>query len=362
MTGSRELLPKVGVHGFGRIGRALFRANAASPLVDFVAVNDVHEDVDNLRYLLEHDSVYGRFELDVGAADRGWFVDGRLVRTSSHSGIENVPWRAAGAEIVVDATTERTDRAAYEQVLATGVGAVFASFSRLDADITIVRGVNGHEYDPGRHRVVSTSTCDGCALAPVLLELDRAFSVESGFVTTLHPWLSYQNLLDAPLARGSIAPEYWSEYGLGRAATTNVIPKETTVLRAVEAVLPDLALRFESVSFRVPLPIICAAHVVARVRARTTAAEVNELFDSLDEQGSPIRFETTARVSSDFVGERACAVVDGRWSKVVDGRTVGITLWYDNEFGYAANMLALVGAAATAARAPVAKQLRGVVA
>jgi glyceraldehyde 3-phosphate dehydrogenase (phosphorylating) len=334
--------PRVGINGFGRIGRAIFRANTSTSTVQVVALNDSHPDRENLRYLLQYDSVHGQLGSLIDAADDGWLVDGCYVRTFSDSDVAGPDWSSEGVDVLIDSAGAEPDRAAYESVLDSGVAAVLVTSSRADADVTLLRGVNEQEYDPERQRIVSTSTCDAMALAPVLFALERHFGIASGLVTTLHPWLGYQNLVDAPLPRDGVPSAHWSEYGLGRSAPMNLIPKETSVIGAIASVLPDVAARFDSFSFRVPLPAVCVAQVTAVLETATTASEVNDLFRTLNEDGFPVALRTDACVSSDFVGERMSAVVDGRWSKVVRKRTVGLIVWYDNEFGYAANVLELV--------------------
>jgi glyceraldehyde 3-phosphate dehydrogenase len=331
----------LGIHGFGRIGRAVMRAAVQSPDVAVVAVNDIHPDLENRGYLLRYDSVYGRFPAPIASGPHGWTVDGTDVALLCEPVISHVDWREIGVDVVVDAATTRAARSAYAAVLEAGTPAVLVTSSFDDADATVIRGVNERGYDPARHRLLAASTCDGTALAPVLDAVDRAFGVAAGVVTTLHPWLSYQPVVDAAVPRGSLAPDYWAEYGLGRAAPLNLIPKETTALAAVSSVLPELAARIECLSFRVPLPSVCAAQLVLTLDSRLSRNDLNEALEAAATERDPIRFETEPLVSADFLGERAAVVVDARWSKVAGERTATFVVWYDNEYGYAESVLGL---------------------
>ncbi|MGH8885629.1 MAG: glyceraldehyde 3-phosphate dehydrogenase NAD-binding domain-containing protein [Egibacteraceae bacterium] len=343
MATPREV--RLGINGFGRIGRAVFRAVHKHSLGSVVMVNDRHGDGENLRYLLMRDSLYGRFPAAVEARDDGaWTVEGRAVQVLDKQGIADVDWAGHGTELVIDAASTHENHGTYRKVLAGGVRSVVVTSSlAAETDCTIVCGVNEAAYRPDRHRVVGASTCDAIALAPVVRQLEDTFGLVSGFVITLHPWLSHQNLLDAPLQRSALSPRDWQEYGIGRAATMNLIPKATSLVDALTDVLPEVAPRLGAISFRVPTPAVCSAHVVATLRRPTSVAQVNEAFErSAAAPGSTVGYEVEHQVSTDFLGEERAVVIDGRWTQVHDRRTASLIVWYDNEWGYATNVVRLV--------------------
>jgi glyceraldehyde 3-phosphate dehydrogenase len=343
MTTHREI--RLGINGFGRIGRAIFRAVYKHSIGSVVTVNDRHQDGENLRYLLMRDSLYGRFPVTVETRGNGtWTVDGRAVQVLDRQSIADVDWFDHGVELVIDAASTHENRDTYRKVLAGGVRTVVVTSSlAAETDCTLVCGVNEAVYRPGQHRIVGASTCDAIALAPVVRQLEDTFGLVDGFVTTLHPWLSYQNLLDAPLQPAAISPRDWHEYGLGRAATMNLIPKATSLVDALTPVLPEVAPRLGAISFRVPTPVVCSAHVLATLRRRTCVAELNGAFEtSAAAPGSTVGYATQHQVSTDFLGEEQAVVVDGRWTQMRDHRMVSLIVWYDNEWGYATNVLRLV--------------------
>ncbi|HEX8102426.1 MAG TPA: glyceraldehyde 3-phosphate dehydrogenase NAD-binding domain-containing protein [Solirubrobacteraceae bacterium] len=342
---------RIGLNGFGRIGRAVLRASRHFSGLRVVHVNDTQPDRENLRYLLAHDSVYGPYPGTVErVADDLWLIEGTPVHLSSKEAIGDVDWIDHGVDVVVDAAGTHPDRDGFERVIERGVGSVIVTAPHdAETDATVIWGVNQNAYRPAQHTVVSASSCDGNALAPLLSVLDESYGCASGSVTTLHPWLNYQPVLDGPCARGGMPPGYLGDYDMGRSAASNVIGKRTSALGAVASVLPALAPRFTALSFRIPTAIVCVAHVTANLASDADPDALNALFARLaNDPDAGLGFNTEPLVSSDFSGTLRAGVVDGRFTGVVGGRTATVTVWYDNEHGYASNVVrlaALMGAA-----------------
>jgi glyceraldehyde 3-phosphate dehydrogenase len=310
-----------------------------------VAVNDLNQDAANLAYLLRYDSIYGRFERPVSSSKDYLTIDGQRVRTFHTPRAEAVPWEALGVDVVIDATGAHSNVLAAPQVIARGVKKVVITHSPKEVDHTIVLGVNEATYDPAKHHVVSSSICDACAFAPVLKLMDDRFGVESGFVTTLHPWLSNQNLMDGA-AHGWNNPsgEEDAHYPMGRASMAALIPKPTSVVQATERVLPHLKGRVHCTSYRVPTQIVGAANVYLRLQNAPSKDEVTAAFKKAEQgQRWPIfKTQDEPLVSVDFTKTEWSSVVDNRWTDRFGSQELYLALWYDNEWGYANRVLDVV--------------------
>ena len=338
---------KVGINGFGRIGRAVFRVNASQPRFTVVAINDLDPDVENLAYLLKYDSVYGRFGAEVTASrdDRTMMVDGHRIAFESQSDIAAVPWGKHGVDLVIDAS------GVTQNVFASGglidgavLRKVVITHSPADGvDHTIIFGVNEESYDPDRHDVVAASICDANAIAPVLKLLDDSFGIEHGFITTLHPWLSYQNLSAGSVRSVTSPGHYWTDYSLGRASSVNLIPKQTTAMDAVRRVLPEAAARIEAISFRVPTGIVSTSDLSLVLRDRPDREAVNNLMRRQAAAASHIfGFTQEPLVSQDFLAIEQSLVVDGRWTRTNPAGGCKLVVWYDNEWGYSQRVVDMV--------------------
>lgn len=325
--------PRLGVHGFGRIGRAIIRASLSQRRAYVCAINEKHPDDANLLYLLKYDSVYGRLSHKIAHDGPVWVVGDMVMTRHDATNIDDVPWAAAGAEVVIDASGQGSRRQ-YERVLRSGIRVVLVTRQFEQADRTCIPGVDDHVDGP-LSGVVSTSTCDANALALVMDKL-RPFGPGEGSVTTLHPWLGEQALLDRPAASGVPA-----EYGLGRSAPVNLIPKSTSAARAAATVVPEAALLY-AMSFRTPTHSVSCLDLTLRLTGaadRLSTRELNQLYLRSSTERSPLQYSTDPLVSSDLVGTSAGAVVDGRWTRRLSRDLFKVVAWYDNEFGYASQVL-----------------------
>jgi glyceraldehyde 3-phosphate dehydrogenase len=349
-VGGRAL--RVGLNGFGRIGRALFRIASGRDDFEIVAVNELDPSIANHLYLLKYDSIYGRCDMESRVnEERGCAeIGGQEIQFYSTPNIGAVPWERHQVDVVVDASGASENVLESRALVDSGrVGKVVITHSPGSGiDQTIVFGVNEEAFQPAEHQVISTSICDANAAGPILRILDDAFGVESGFLTSLHPWLSYQNVLDGSLRSVSSPGHFWSDFALGRASSISLIPKPTTLVSALAKVMPGIASRLEAMSFRVPTPIVAACDMTLTLGRDFNEDQLREVLRSACEQSSYLRFETESLVSVDFAGSEESAIVDARWVRSAGKRMAKVIVWYDNEWGYTnrvADAVMLVGKA-----------------
>jgi glyceraldehyde 3-phosphate dehydrogenase len=325
---------KIGVNGFGRIGRNFFRAaKQRGADLDFVAVNDI-TDAATLAHLLKYDSVLGTYDGQVGTSANGITVDGDELKVLAERDPANLPWKELGAEIVIESTGLFTDREKAAKHLEAGAQKVVISAPAKGEDLTVVLGVNDDLYDPATHHVISNASCTTNCVAPMVKVLDDAFGVEQGFMTTIHAYTNDQQILDLP----------HKDLRRARAAAINIIPTSTGAAKAAGLVLPHLKGKLDGISMRVPVPDGSVTDLVASVRSDVSKDQVNEAFRAAATEGSlagKLVYTEDPIVSSDIVGTPASCTFDAL-STMVMGRTVKIVGWYDNEWGYSSRLVDLV--------------------
>jgi glyceraldehyde 3-phosphate dehydrogenase len=332
--GSLLMTVKIGVNGFGRIGRNFFRAaKKLGADLDFVAVNDI-TDAATLAHLLKYDSVLGTYPGEVGASDGGITVDGDELRVLAERDPANLPWKELGAEIVVESTGLFTDREKAAKHLEAGAQKVVISAPAKGEDLTIVLGVNDDRYDAATHHVISNASCTTNCVAPMAKVLDDAFGIEQGFMTTIHAYTNDQSILDLP----------HKDLRRARAAAVNIIPTSTGAAKAAGLVLPHLKGKLDGIAMRVPVPDGSVTDLVAIVRSDVTKEQVNDAFRAAANEGGlagKLVYTEDPIVSSDIVGSQASCTFDAL-STMVMGHTVKIVGWYDNEWGYSNRLVDLV--------------------
>ncbi len=325
---------KIGVNGFGRIGRNFFRAAKQRGVdLDFVAVNDI-TDAATLAHLLKYDSVLGTYPGDVRVSEGGITVDGDELRVLAERDPGNLPWKELGAEIVIESTGLFTSRAKAAAHIEAGAQKVVISAPAKDEDITIVLGVNDDSYDPAIHHVISNASCTTNCVAPMAKVLDDAFGLEQAFMTTIHAYTNDQQILDLP----------HPDLRRARAAAVNIIPTSTGAAKAAGLVLPHLKGKLDGMALRVPVPAGSVTDLVATVGRDVTRDEVNAAFAAAASSGSlagKLVYTEDPIVSSDIVGTPASCTFDSL-STMVMGRSVKIVGWYDNEWGYSNRLVDLV--------------------
>jgi glyceraldehyde 3-phosphate dehydrogenase len=325
---------KIGVNGFGRIGRNFFRAaKQRGADLDFVAVNDI-TDAATLAHLLKYDSVLGTYGGDVSTSANGITVDGDELKVLAERDPANLPWKELGAEIVVESTGLFTDREKAAKHLEAGAQKVVISAPAKGEDLTVVLGVNDDQYDPATHHVISNASCTTNCVAPMAKVLDDAFGIEHAFMTTVHAYTNDQSILDLP----------HKDLRRARAAAINIIPTSTGAAKAAGLVLPHLKGKLDGLAMRVPVPDGSVTDLVAKVRGDVTQEQVNEAFKAAATEGSltsKLVYTEDPIVSSDIVGTPASCTFDALSTLVMED-TVKIVGWYDNEWGYSSRLVDLV--------------------
>jgi len=330
---------RVGVNGFGRIGRAVVRHLLNQNKHQIVHINDLNPDRQNLKYLLQYDSSYGRLNQEIGINEEGLILKNQTVSVSAVEEIEKVPWKDRGVDVIVEATGVNRNSEEAKNFLQNGIRVVITAISPA-ADYTLVFGVNEEGFDPHKHKFVSTSICDANACAPILKYLNQTFGIEHGFITTLHPWLSYQNLMDGPSRSQSYPGATYSHYPLGRSSIGTLIPKPTTVVSACEIVVPELANVLKCFSYRVPTNVVSTADLSLCMKKNVTETQVIEaikVFQAGKSSFIDICYEPL--ISVDYISSRHSCIVDSRWIMVTGGNFLKLVLWYDNEWGYSARVV-----------------------
>jgi len=325
---------KIGINGFGRIGRNFLRA-AREKGADFeiVAANDLM-DPSTAAHLLKYDSVLGRFKGEVQANDEGLVIDGTKLRILAERDPANLPWKELGAEIVVESTGLFTEREAAQKHIEAGAQKVIISAPAKGEDITIVMGVNDDRYDPTEHNVISNASCTTNCVVPMAKVLSDAFGIEKGFMTTVHAYTNDQNLLDLP----------HKDLRRARAAAINIVPSSTGAAKASSLALPELKGKMDGTALRVPVPDGSVTDLVCVLSREVTREEVNEAFKKASEEGSltgKLAYTEDPIVSSDIVGWPYSCTFDSLLTMVI-GNLVKVIGWYDNEWGYSNRLVDLV--------------------
>jgi glyceraldehyde 3-phosphate dehydrogenase len=324
---------RVGINGFGRIGRNILRAALGDRAIDFVAVNDLTDSA-TLAHLLKYDSVLGNLEADVQATKDGISVDGDEFKVLSMKDPAQLPWKDLGVDVVFEATglfTKRDDAAKH---LTAGAKKVIITAPAKGPDITMVLGVNEDKYDPSRHHIVSNASCTTNCLAPVAKVVHECFGLRKGWMTTVHSYTNDQNLLDLP----------HKDLRRARAAALSIIPTTTGAATAVGEVLPELKGRLDGFAMRVPTPNVSVVDLNALVDRKTSAEDVNKAFrDAANGRLKGILAYSEAElVSVDFRRNPHSSIVDAPYTKVMDGDFVKVVAWYDNEWGYSTRCVDLL--------------------
>ncbi len=338
---------RLGINGFGRIGRAITRILRDDARFVLAAINDVAEDVANLTYLLNYDSVYGRMKdpARLCSDSRAMEIGDRQVPVYCKTRLDEVPWADDGVQVVVDSSGVGGNIAqAQGLVKDRRLSKVIVTHSpSKGVDFWCIMGVNDDAYDAERHHVISSSICDANAMAHVFKALDEGFGIVGGSVTTLHPWLSYQNLVDAPVASQSNPGHFWKDYSLGRACTGVLIPKKTTAVSALKPILGELVDGISSFSYRVPTPIVSSADMNLILDRTTTSSELRDFLEKRFEDSPYVSLNVDSLTSIDYLGECHSAVLDLQWLQVSGGKLAKVIAWYDNEWGYSCRVRDLIG-------------------
>lgn len=336
---------RVGINGFGRIGRVLTRVLWARGDHAVVHVNDLNPDMANFAYLLRYDSNYGRFSgtvategdrLALAGEGRDWTISTSVAQDAAQA-----PWADAGCDVLIESSGVTENFAACHNVTRApgGPGRAIITQIAQSADGAVIRGVSGADRPAPEWRVIAGSTCDANAIAPVLDRIQQAIGIDHVFLTTIHPWLSYQNLTDGPPSAQSVPGGYISDYALGRASAGSLIPKNTTAGEAVMQAVPALRGKIQSHSYRSPTSVVGYADLGITLKR---AADRLEVIDALEMLAPVFALSEEPLVSVDLVGDPHSATVDLRWLDIADGHRLRLVLAYDNEWGYSNRIADLI--------------------
>jgi glyceraldehyde 3-phosphate dehydrogenase len=321
---------RVGINGFGRIGRLVFRAGMAHGGLEFIAVNDL-TDAKTLAHLLKYDSVYGKYDGSIEAKGDGIVVDGKEVKVLAIREPGELPWKDLAVDVVLESTGRFVDRENASKHLQAGAKRVVISAPAKNPDKTLVLGVNEKEYEPGAHRVLSMGSCTTNCLAPVVKVLNEEFGIEHGLMTTTHAYTNDQVILDFP----------HKDLRRARAAGLSMIPTTTGAARALSFVIPEMEGKLDGMAIRVPTPTVSVVDLVARVKKPATVDAVNEAFKRYAEgpMKGILAVSDEPLVSKDYTGNPHSSIVDSLSTKVVGGNLVKVLSWYDNEWGFSTRMV-----------------------
>jgi glyceraldehyde 3-phosphate dehydrogenase len=320
---------RVGINGFGRIGRNVLRASIDKKELEFVAVNDL-TDAKTLAHLLKYDSVHGRFDAQVEAGEDFITVDGKKIGITAIRNPGELPWKDLGVDVVVESTGRFRDRESVSSHLEAGAKKVVISAPAKDPDVTIVLGVNEGDYVPDQHQILSMGSCTTNCLAPIAKILSAEFGIEYGLMTTIHAYTNDQVILDFP----------HSDLRRARAAAMSMIPTTTGAATALSLVIPDLRGKMDGMAIRVPTANVSVVDLVVSVKRETTVDGVNTTLQryARGEMKGILNYSEEPLVSIDFNGDPHSSTVDGLSTKVIGGKVAKIISWYDNEWGFSTRM------------------------
>jgi glyceraldehyde 3-phosphate dehydrogenase len=316
---------KVGINGFGRIGRQVFKAirDMYPDTLEVVAVNDIG-DVNTMAHLLKYDSNYGRFDGTVEVVDGGMEIDGKLVKVLAERDPADLPWGDLGVDIVVESTGFFRSREAAGKHLEAGAKKVIISAPAKGEDLTVVLGVNEDKYDPSAHNIISNASCTTNCLAPAAKVVNDNFGIVKGLMTTIHAYTNDQKILDMP----------HSDLRRARAAAMSIIPTTTGAAKAVSLVIPDLKDKFDGYALRVPTSTVSVVDFVCEVEKDVTTEDLRAALKEAAAESKVMDYVEEPLVSIDFKGSPASSSVDGQFCQALGGNMVKVVTWYDNEWGY----------------------------
>ncbi len=328
---------KVGINGFGRIGRNVLKAILSDKgkygNIEVVSINDL-TDSKTLAHLFKYDSVFGIYQGEVSFIDDSLVVDGKKIKVHSEKDPKQIPWKADGVDVVIESTGFFTDKGKTLAHMDAGAKKVIITAPAKDEDITIVMGVNDDKYDKSKHHILSNASCTTNCLAPIAKVLHEKFVIEKGAMTTIHSYTNDQKILDAP----------HKDFRRARAAAMSMIPTTTGAAKAVTLVIPELKGKLDGGAIRVPTPDVSLVDFVCKVGKKTSAQEVNAVLKeaSLGKLKGILQFCEEELVSVDFLGNSHSSIVDAESTKVLDGDLVKVLSWYDNEWGYSVRVADLI--------------------
>lgn len=326
---------KVGINGFGRIGRTLLRValKYRKNDIEFIAINDI-ADTKVLAHLLKYDSIHGKLEFDVKHENDYLIINEKKIKVFSKTDPKEIPWKELGVNLVIESTGKFTDRELAKRHLEAGAKKVIISAPAKNPDITIVPGINDKDYDHSKHNIISLASCTTNCLVPLVKVLNDKFGIERGLMTTAHAYTNDQRVLDLP----------HKDLRRARAAAISIIPTTTGAAIATTEVLPELKGRLDGIALRVPVPNVSIVDLVVELKRNVTVKEINEAFKEASNSWLKgiLAYSEEPLVSVDYIGSPYSAIVDGLSTMVVGNRMAKVLAWYDNEWGYSCRLLDMI--------------------
>lgn len=334
----------VGINGFGRIGRAIYRVNNQNPLINIVVINDINPDPENVFYTLKYDTLYG-------STDNIEYKNNKILNHNinqetailNKDNINNVNWSNYNLDYIIESTGIIKNVEDSKLLIDNGiVKKIFSTFSPKNVDFTLVFGCNEDKLNIKNHNLISTSICDAMAIAPILKEMNDFLQIENGYITTLHPWLSYQNLMDGPSSSWAVPGEIFHHYALGRSVIGNLIPKPTSAVditfKSFDGIPRE---KIGSFSYRTPTSIVCSADLSLNVKKKVNKKDLEEYLIAIQKKQKFNVFMNTSEpiVSLDILKSKYSCTIDHRWTDVIDESLIKLVLWYDNEWGYSSRVI-----------------------
>ena len=333
-------MKRIAINGFGRIGRAIAKINEKNKLFDLILINDINPHPENLAYLFKYDSTYGKFEGEVGSEQDAITINNNRSHYTSYKNLDDIPWDDMSIDLLIDSSGIGKNIAEGKSLIQQRkFRKMIVTNSYSDVDNEIIMGVNDNEL-LAEDNVVSNSICDANAIAHIMKWLDEEYEILNGSLTTLHPWLAYQNLVDGASISSANPGVIWKDYSLGRASTGNLIPKNTTAMTAVEKVIPKLKGKVLSFSYRIPTDIVASSDITLSLGKDVSESELRQFFENKCDSSRYVKMNYESLVSMDYEKEELSGVIDGQWLKT-NKNIVKVVLWYDNEWGYSSRVLDL---------------------
>lgn len=331
---------KVGLFGFGRIGRAITRLIFDNDDIKLKFICDENPSFENIAYLLQYDSTYGKFKYDVSLKQNNLLINDGQINLYKKSDLEKINFNEV--DFIIDATGSIVLNKKLRLLLDGLDTKLIQTNSPNDGTKKIIMGVNEKELLK-TDKFIASSICDANACATVLAAMNNIDNIESGSITTLHPWLGYQNTLDGPSKMFSVENEIYENFGLGRSSNDNLIPKLTSCVSAIEAVYPQIKNRIEGMSVRVPTKIVSSAFIYLKLKVKQSVEDIHQsIYESEQQKNGYLDISNEHLVSSDFIGSKKNAVFDSRWTHINKTHLMRMFIWYDNEFGYSSNVIRLI--------------------
>ena len=332
---------KVAINGFGRIGRAITKLNSVYNYFNIQLINDINPNASNLSYLLKYDSTYGIFEKNINSIENNIIIDKKNIKTSSFKNLNQLELKKNKIDVLIDSTGVDHSKSDLKKIITKeNLKFIILTNSNDKSDIEVIMGLNEKEIKK-KHKIISASICDANAISHIIKWIDDEYSIINGSLTTLHPWLSYQNLSDGTSISQSNPNVPWDDFSLGRSAVNNLIPKNTTAIKAISKIIPSIENKFMSFSYRTPLDIVTSADILINVKRNINSKKVISLLLNKIKNSKFVSINNKSLVSRDFIKNESSCIVDMNWLKV-NLNTIKLIVWYDNEWAYSKRILDLL--------------------